>query len=193
VNEQITAIILAGGQGSRFNNCDKGWIEWQQKPFIEHVIERLKPQVKAIVINCNRNLERYQALGFPVCQDQLDDFQGPLAGVQAALPLVTTDYALICPVDSPLLASDLAERLFEPLQSAAADIAFPNDGQRSHFIPLLLKTRLKDSLDQYLAGDDRRVRSWFEQHRALEVDYSSNPEAFQNINDQQSLQQLDQL
>ena len=191
MKEEITAIILAGGQGSRFGHRDKGWIEWQNKPFVQHVIDRLTPQVSAIVINCNRNKERYQALDLPTCTDALADYQGPLAGIHAALPLVSTPLSLVCPVDSPQLPHNLAERLYRALKDHNADVAFPNDGERSHYLPVLLKSELYSSLDQYLEGDERRVRRWFQQHKLIEVDCSDMPEAFQNINTAEGLAELD--
>jgi molybdopterin-guanine dinucleotide biosynthesis protein A len=192
MNKDITAIILAGGRGSRFNNQDKGLITWQQKPFVEHVIERLKPQVKTIVINCNRNIEAYKALNYPVCVDSLDDFQGPLAGVHAALPLVKTPLAIVCPVDSPRLPENLVDLLYQRLSSEHADITYPHDGERDHFLPFLFKTELADSLSDYLNTDDRRVRRWFQQQHCVTTDCSNIPEAFHNINDQNSLLALDQ-
>jgi len=190
MNKDITAIILAGGRGSRFNNQDKGWIEWQQKPFIEHVISRLKQQVGQLVINCNRNIEAYKALGFPVCIDKMADFQGPLAGVQAALPLIKTNIALAYPVDSPALPGNLIDLLFQTMQKEDADIVYPHDGQRDHFLPFLFKTKLADSLNQYLESNDRRVRRWFQQHHCVIADCSSIPGAFNNINSPDNLATL---
>ena len=190
MNKDITAIILAGGRGSRFNDQDKGWIEWQQKPFIEHVISRLKQQVGQLVINCNRNVEAYKALGFPVCTDKMADFQGPLAGVQAALPLIETDIALVYPVDSPALPDHLIDLLFQTMQKTGAEIVYPHDGQRDHFLPFLFKTGLASSLDRYLETDERRVRRWFQQHHCEIADCSSIPCAFNNINSPENLATL---
>ena len=191
-NQDITAVILAGGQGSRFDHRDKGWIEWRDKAFVQHVIDRLAPQVSDIVINCNRNEAAYQALGYRTCTDQLADFQGPLAGIQAALALVTTPLALVCPVDSPILPQNLAQLLYQPLMAEQADIAYPSDGERGHYLPVLLKTALLPSLDTYLQGEERRVRRWYQQHRSIEVDLSGQAGAFRNINTAQSLRELDQ-
>ena len=42
----ITALILAGGQASRFSGQDKGLIDFRGKPMITHVLNSLKPQVE---------------------------------------------------------------------------------------------------------------------------------------------------
>ena len=190
--QEVTAIILAGGQGSRFDNRDKGWIEWRDKPLIQHLIDKVQPQAQAIIINCNRNIEAYQALGFPVCTDTVSGFQGPLAGVEAGLKKVTTPLALVCPVDAPILPDDLVARLKNALIEEDADIVFASDGKRSHYLPALLKTALLPSLQEYLEGNERRVRRWYFQHNAIEIDFSDRPEAFTNVNTAETLARLDQ-
>jgi molybdopterin-guanine dinucleotide biosynthesis protein A len=85
----ITGLILAGGRASRMHNVDKGLQRLNGKPLVEHVIERVKPQVSALAINANRNLEDYQQYGLPVWPDadlpkSIDTyaFKGPLAGLE---------------------------------------------------------------------------------------------------------------
>lgn len=92
---KTTAIILAGGAGNRFKSKDKGLIQWHNKALIDHVIEPIEPQVDTIIISCNRNIKDYQARGFLCIEDPLDNFQGPLAGIQASLTACKTNRALI--------------------------------------------------------------------------------------------------
>lgn len=54
-NKDITGLILAGGRAQRMGGIDKGLIPFHGKPLIESAITRLKPQVKTILINANRN------------------------------------------------------------------------------------------------------------------------------------------
>lgn len=76
----ISCIILSGGRATRMGGVDKGLVSLQQKPLIQHVIERLTPQVDEILINANREFEQYQTFGLPVLQDSHEKFIGPLAG-----------------------------------------------------------------------------------------------------------------
>ena len=91
-SKNITAVILAGGKGRRLEGQDKGLVVYQDKPLIQHVIERIQPQVANIVINANRNQEEYKRFGFPVISDEMSDFQGPLAGFSTAMKSVKTDF-----------------------------------------------------------------------------------------------------
>ena len=83
--DQITAVILAGGKGRRMGGEDKGLMELHGRPLIKHVLAIIAPQVGAVIINANRNLDRYAGFGYPVLRDDLQDFQGPLAGFSAAM------------------------------------------------------------------------------------------------------------
>ena len=118
----ITAVILAGGQGRRMGGRDKGWIEIGGKALVAHLIEQLERQGVSIAINANRNQSRYAELGYPVIGDELEDYQGPLAGFASAMRQVDTDFILSLPCDGPVLASDSVGlygwyRAYGPLQA----------------------------------------------------------------------------
>jgi len=109
----ITAVILAGGQGRRLGGQDKGLLNFNGRLMIEILIEALQNQQLDIVINANRNQSTYQSYGYPVISDELKDFQGPLAGFASAMAAVKTRYILTLPCDSPLLADNFVERFIE--------------------------------------------------------------------------------
>ena len=44
---------------------------------IQWVANRLRPQVDRLLINANRNLASYAALGYPVISDKIADLPGP--------------------------------------------------------------------------------------------------------------------
>lgn len=182
MNSEITAIILAGGQGRRMSYKNKGLVDYRGAPLIEHVIARIQPQVQQLLISCNLDIGRYQALGFATVKDQLDDFQGPLAGAIAGLAYVNTPLSLICPCDTPQLPIDLVSKLHAALVTSAADIAYPLVADRKHFLPALINTELTDSLSHYLATGGRSVKGWFAQHSCVEVLFDKGDKAFLNIN-----------
>ena len=71
-------------------SVDKGLVELDGRALVLHVIERLAPQVGALVVNANRNRERYAAFGIPVVADAIPDYAGPLAGLHAGLTAAAT-------------------------------------------------------------------------------------------------------
>ncbi|MDB5933533.1 MAG: molybdenum cofactor guanylyltransferase, partial [Massilia sp.] len=116
-NEQISALILAGGRGSRMGHVDKGLQPFRGSTMVQHVLERLAPQVGGVSINANQNLAAYAAFGVPVWPDETTGFAGPLAGLEAGMRHCATPYLISAPCDSPFLPLDLAARLFHALQS----------------------------------------------------------------------------
>lgn len=180
--KNIQAHILAGGRGNRMQGADKGLLELNGKPLVEHVIERLDTQVTTISISANRNLEQYQRYDLPVIADSLQGFLGPLAGIHSALHACHTDWLLTVPVDCPLLPGDLVTRLSQAVISAHRPLAVVHDGTGLQPAFCLLHHSLTDKLQQYLEQGGRKTGDWLRQLNPALADYSDNPDAFININ-----------
>src|SRR5512145_1104233 len=138
----VTGLVLAGGLGRRMGGLVKGLVPLAGRPMIEHVLAALRPQVREVWINSNRNQERYGAYGHPVIGDRVAGYLGPLAGVLGALERLQGGFLLTVPCDAPLLAPDLAARLHAACVEAGADLAVASDGARQHPVFLLLQARL---------------------------------------------------
>ncbi len=186
----VTAIILAGGRGSRFGNADKGWVHFRDQPMIEHVLARLAPQVDDICISCNRNLEAYRALGYPCVSDERPDYPGPLAGIAAGLAQASRELVVVVPCDAPLLPDTLLKRLYPALLKNDADICYAWDGTRDQYLYAVMKRSLKPELDAYLQRGGRSVKGWYAQQVADKVDCSDLAAGFVNINSASELQAL---
>lgn len=178
----ITGVVLAGGRGRRMGGRDKGLVEFQGRPLIAWVLDALAPQVDALIINANRNTERYADFGYPVVADGLDGFQGPLAGFASGMAYARTPLILTVPCDGPMLPDDLAVRLRKALDEAGAEIAVVSDGQRMQPVYALLSTGLLSSLQAFLGEGARKIDRWYLRHRSVTVDFSDRPETFANIN-----------
>ena len=189
--KDITAVILAGGQGRRMGGQDKGLIEFNGKTLVSILIEKLASQSTDIAINANRNQERYLSLGYPVIKDQLEDYQGPLAGFASAMSVVTTDYIVTLPCDGPLLVSDYIARFIASNEETGASIIVAHDGDRLQPVHALIKVDLLPSLQRFLESGERKIDRWYAEHDFRQADFSDCADMFRNINtpdDQQSLQ-----
>ncbi|WP_439503728.1 molybdenum cofactor guanylyltransferase MobA [Methylophaga sp.] len=184
----VTGIILAGGEARRMGGNDKGLIPYVNQPLIAHVIHHLAPQVEQLLINANRNIERYQQFGYPVISDSLSGFQGPLAGMLAGMQMATTDYILTAPCDSPSPSPKLRQRMLESLLCSGKKIAVATDGKRIQPVFSLLHCELAEDLQKYLASGERKIDRWFKQQGMIEVDFSDQPESFTNFNHPEDLQ-----
>lgn len=178
----VTGVILAGGKGRRMGGNDKGLIPFKEKPLISYAINILRLQVDSLIINANRNLDKYQHFGYPVIKDSLDDFCGPLAGMLSAMQSIDSDYILTSPCDAPMISPHYRQRMMETLLHEQADIAVACDGKRLQPVFSLIPTRLQHDLAQYLAQGDRKIDLWFEQHKLAIVDFSDQADSFANFN-----------
>lgn len=178
----ITALVLAGGKSRRMGGQDKGLLPFGEGVLVEHVIEAILPQVDTVLISANRNRETYGTLGFPVLEDPLADFQGPLAGFLAGLERMRTNYLLTLPCDGPTVVPDLAQRLAAGLIEANADIAVAHDGKRLQPVYALLHRRVLPGLNEALNAGERKIDRWYPMHNWVTVDFSDVPQQFDNIN-----------
>ena len=187
----ISAIILAGGRATRMGGVDKGLVTLQNKPLIQHVVERLKPQVDEIFINANREIETYLKFGYRVLQDETDEFLGPLAGFNMGLQHAKYEYVLTVPCDSPLLPLDLTKRLLHSMTEALADIAVASSDENAHPVFCLMKKSVLPSLIEFLEAGERKVSAWQKSLNYIEVDFSDNSDAFINLNTFDDLKTLE--
>lgn len=176
----VTAVILAGGRATRMGGEDKGLVELAGRAMIEHVLDAVRPQVDAVLINANRNRARYAALGHPVVADELADFQGPLAGMASGLAHCRTPLVLTLPCDGPLVPPDLVERLRRTLGDGDAAVA--HDGERLQPVHALLRISVLPSLRAFLAAGGRKIDRWYAALDVREADLSAQRELFINVN-----------
>lgn len=188
---EISGLVLAGGRATRMGGIDKGLADYRGRTLIEHVIERLRPQVAGMLISANRNLERYRAFGVPVLPDDEagpEPFAGPLAGMLAGMRACPTRWLAVVPCDAPLLPNNLVSHLAETLvvQRAAAACV----GNRIEPMFCLLHIGLADDLAQTLAQGERRAETWLRRIGAVPAAFKHDA-AFANFNTLQQLRARD--
>ena len=188
--KDITAVILAGGQGRRMGGQDKGLIEFNGRALIDILIEQLEQQSVGILINANRNQARYQSSGYTVISDQLEDYQGPLAGFASAMAVSKTDYILTLPCDSPLLVANYVSRFIDSHTTKSVPVHVAFDGTRLQPVHALIKVDLLASLSEFLESGERKIDRWYAQHDYVETDFSDCADMFRNINTPQDQQAL---
>lgn len=201
---EITALVLAGGRGSRMGGADKGLQKFNGTPLALHALMRLQMQegehIGELMLNANRNLGAYEAFGVPVWPDSLSDYAGPLAGFLTGLERAETPYLLTVPCDTPRFPLDLARRLAAAFDDPATDIAMasaPENGSAPRAQPVfsLLRVQLLESLVAFTQAGGRKIDRWTEQHRTVLVPFDQpgdDPLAFFNTNTLDELHALEQ-
>src|ERR1700688_1620093 len=190
---EISGLILAGGRGSRMGGIDKGLQMHLGVPLARHALERLLPQVAALMLNANRNLPAYRAMGVPVYPDEITDYPGPLAGMLAGLSNCRTPYLVTVPCDTPNFPLDLVARLMEGLVGIDGDMATAytlEDGrQRAQPVFCLMRASLRDSLFAFVESGERKTGLFAAEHHSAKVVFN-DPEAFANANTLEELAKL---
>ncbi len=180
---RVLGAVIAGGKSSRMGQ-DKALIIWQGKPLIQHVVERLSPQVDGLVVNANGARADLAFLGLPVIADMIS-VGTPLAGLQAILVYAFEhgfDAVLSAPCDCPLLPLDLRRRL----EGKGAAIA--SSGGQDHYLTGFWPT----SLGRLLVGPAlRRVKDFAAAAHARPVQWdSAGDDPFLNVNTPEEFQRL---
>ncbi|MDZ7802526.1 molybdenum cofactor guanylyltransferase MobA [Thiohalophilus sp.] len=184
----ITGIVLAGGRARRMQGQDKGLLPYQGRPLIEHVCERLRPQVAKLCLNANRHREIYQRYGYPVIEDMWPDFPGPLAGFYSALQQCAGEWFCFVPCDTPQLPTDLVARLRETATKAQVPVVAVTDGEHLHGTLCLLHRSCESALLSYYQQGHHRVQEWIRSQSYALVDYGDQSQALININEPQQLE-----
>jgi molybdopterin-guanine dinucleotide biosynthesis protein A len=160
-------IVLAGGLSSRMGR-DKALLPWGDGTLLDHMIGLLKESGLASVIVCG------ERPGYPSVADP-EPNQGPGIAISHLLASLAPDaWALIVPVDMPLLTPALIRRLLgEPGRPPrAAHYA-------DHPLPALLPARTADG--SLLYGRSMRVLHQAAGSRELALD-PAEAAAFLNVN-----------
>ncbi|MEE9395521.1 MAG: molybdenum cofactor guanylyltransferase MobA [Methylococcales bacterium] len=190
---KITGVVLAGGRARRMSGEDKGLIPLNDRPLITYVLGALKPCVDQLLINANRNQKEYEKFGIPVISDETTGFDGPLAGILAAMKISQTDALITVPCDTPMLQERMVQRMINTMRNHKAEIYVAHDGNRLQPVFLGLDCKLKKSLERYLDSGNRKIDIWLNQHVMKVIDYTDCPEMFININSPDELANIEQV
>lgn len=192
--DEITGLVLAGGRATRMGGVDKGLQNHQGMPLALYTLLRLQRQVGHLMVNANRNLAAYEAMGAPVWPDALPDYPGPLAGMLAGLEHCETPWLLTVPCDTPNFPEDLAARLAQAAAEQDAEIAMAATREADGSVQVqpvfcLIQAQLMESLLAFLSGGQRKIDRWTAQHRCATVVFD-DAQAFFNANTLEELQRL---
>ncbi|WP_375754045.1 molybdenum cofactor guanylyltransferase MobA [Vibrio sp. HN007] len=181
----LSWTILAGGEAKRMGGSDKGLINLNGKPLIEHVLDVLTPQIATISISANRNIEIYQKYA-PVISDEREGFQGPLAGIERGIMNSESEWVGFVPCDSPNISDDLVSRLSSKLDPEV-DIYVASDANKLQPVFSVWNKKVLPKLTNYLENGDRKIMLFFKSCNTVSVDFSDIPEIFANLNSKEDL------
>ena len=175
---------------------DKGLLPLAGWRVIDHVLERLAPQVGAVALNLNGDPARWPDLGLPVLPDSLPDHPGPLAGVLAGMDWAAAKGApavISVAADTPFFPRDLVAGLTGAAGPAGLCLAACRDADTGRLWPQptfgLWPVGLRQALRAALIDGQRKVRLWAETQGAAYAIFDED--AFFNVNTPADLAQAE--
>lgn len=190
----IAGVILAGGRATRMGGGDKGLRTVGGRRLLDHVLDRLAPQVGAMAINANGDPARLAEFGLPVLADSLPDHPGPLAGVLAGLDWaagIGAQAIVTAAADTPFFPRDLVARLVGAAGPSGLCLAASPDEDghlQRHPTFGLWPVALRGDLRAALTGGLRKIVLWTDGHGAGTAAFASDPfDPFFNVNTPEDL------
>jgi molybdopterin-guanine dinucleotide biosynthesis protein A len=184
---RLVGVVLAGGLARRMGGGDKGLVTLHGRPILDHVLERLDPQVDRIVINANGDPGRLAAYDLPIVADAIEGFAGPLAGVLAGMQWAArndAEWVVTAATDTPFFPRDLVDRFRQAVADKGADMACAASGGRHHPVFGLWPVALRADLSRAMTADGvRKVDLWTARHRIAVAEFADQPyDPFFNVN-----------
>jgi molybdopterin-guanine dinucleotide biosynthesis protein A len=185
--KQPFGVVLAGGLARRMGGGDKGLLDLGGRPVLDHVLDRIEPQVAAVALNANGDARRFDHYKLPVLPDPVENHPGPLAGVLAGLHWAAAnggDRIVTVAADTPFFPADLVPRLLLAAERADAPIALAETKDGRHPTFGIWDVSLKDDLARALADGIRKIVTWTDGHGAVSAQFEAHDgfDPFFNVN-----------
>jgi len=197
--DNVVGVLLAGGLSRRMGGGDKNLLQLGGRAILDHVIERVMPQVSTLILNANGDPARFGEYGLPVVPDVIDGYAGPLAGILTGLEWAARD-ELDCqwlasfPTDAPFLPVDLVARMMAAIADEGADMACAVSGDRTHPPIAIWPVRLRGELRQAMVDEEmRKIDLWTARYSIVHVAFDNDAiDPFFNINRAENLDEAEQ-
>lgn len=199
---EIAGVILAGGLSRRMGGGDKSLLNLGGKPVLQHVIDRLTPQVGPLALNANGDPSRFDGFDLPVIADSIDGFAGPLAGVLAGMDWahkLGAEYIVTAAADTPFFPENLVVALQMAREGEDSPLAMamtPDPIRKFARHPTfgLWRVDLRDDLRGALEDGVRKVIQWTEPHGCAKMVFNlEGPDPFFNVNTPEDMKQAEAM
>jgi len=187
LNNDISAVIMIGGQSKRMGGGIKSLITFNNKSIFDRIFERLTSQINKIIINCNDQEKSFEKYQLPILKDLKQGYLGPLAGIHSAMHWLNlndhqTKWLITIPGDTPFIPMNIVSK-FKKKMSEQTKIILARSGQNTHPIIGAWHISLFSSLDEHLNKGTRKILAWAHNHPIEYINFDIKPyDPFFNIN-----------
>jgi len=178
IQENATAIIMAGGDSSRMG-ADKSKLPIKGKPMIEHIYEQLRGTFRQMLISANE-VEKYAFLGVEVVRDKVPG-QGPLMGIASALDASVNELNFVVACDILHIDLKCVRKMLAEAVKSKAEIVVPTSGGEFYepLFAVYRKSALK-AIDELLRTEKRKISDVFARCRVEYIEMGA--EQLTNLN-----------
>jgi molybdopterin-guanine dinucleotide biosynthesis protein A len=192
----ISAVILAGGNSTRFNGIIKSKIVIDGKTIISRIIETLGGIFDEVIIVTNTPDEFREYNSCKIIGDQFLN-KGPLGGIHSALSDTVREAVFVVAGDMPMLDKNIIIRQINFFENNKCDILIPQINQYIEPLHGIYRKTLAPILREYLEGENNNaIREFF---KKADVNYMQFKEsekyhrAFTNINSPSDIREVNKL
>jgi molybdopterin-guanine dinucleotide biosynthesis protein A len=181
----ITGVILAGGNNSRYGGKIKSREIIGGEMIISSILRIIRPVFKEIVLVTNTPEEFTDLKGCFITGDHFLK-RGPLGGIHAAMKASARKAIFVFGGDMPFLNGELILAQAEDFISSPADALIPRHNGAIEPLHAIYKTDLAGKLENFLTREtDNMIRTFLDEIRVryFEITESeTTKKAFTNIN-----------
>ena len=194
INKSKTIIvILAGGQSRRFGGGYKTLYKFNKISILDRIIQNFKKLKMEIVLNVNSNEDQFLKTGLHLIKDELENFQGPLAGICSSMKWVlenrkNIEWIFTSPSDTPFLNKNLVNKFLSTDYNNKTKIVIAKSSNKTHPVIGFWHISLIKSLEEFLAKENRKIMHWVEGQN-YEILNFENKNNFFNINTKTDLEE----
>jgi len=194
INKSKTIIvILAGGQSRRFGGGYKTLYTFNKISILDRIIQNFKKLEVEIVLNANSNEDQFLKTGLHLIKDELENFQGPLAGICSSMKWVlenrkNIEWIFTSPSDTPFLNKNLVNKFLSTDYNNKTKIVIAKSSNKTHPVIGFWHISLIKSLEEFLAKENRKIMHWVEGQN-YEILNFENKNNFFNINTKADLEE----
>ena len=186
-------VILAGGQSRRFGGGYKTLNKFNKISILDRIIQNFKKLKMEIVLNVNSNEDQFIKTGLHLIKDELENFQGPLAGIYSSMKWVLKnrkdiEWIFTSPSDTPFLNKNLVNKFLSTSYNSKTNIILAKSSNKTHPVIGFWHISLIKSLEEFLAKDNRKIMHWVEGQNYEFLNFE-NKNNFFNINTQTDLEE----
>jgi molybdopterin-guanine dinucleotide biosynthesis protein A len=162
---KINAILLAGGQSSRFGS-DKALMPFAGMRLIEYIFYNLDQSFNKVIVVGSK--DKYSFLKNAEIREDIYQNLGPLAGIYTGLYFSDTDYNFISGCDMPFLSSQYFDFLKkEASAKPEAEIVVPKFKGYLEPLAALYQRSLLPEIKKQILNDNLKIKSFYKKSRKI--------------------------